>query len=345
MCLFGKKFVGVDVADSSIEVALLKDSFGKGKVVSLGRAELEAGIVEKGRIKDSEKLALAVKEALTKAKPKAIKMNEIYFGLPESQTFIHHFYLSTDDKNQRQVLIEKELAENIPIESKNLVYSYRILGETKEKVEILAVASKKEVITEWTQFFRNLKLEVKNFDIEILATFRDLFISSPAKPVVVLDIGATSTFVGIFDESGLHYEYVINTAGNDFTRAIAEAEEIDFPKAEIEKVRFGLKGRDKKVVGVLEKELNKIIEEVKQSIANYKTETGKEILEVVLVGGSSMLVGLVEYFSKALGLAVQIGKAKSIGEKIPLFHIEAIGLALRGIEKKWDKTDPDIPKF
>lgn len=345
MCLFGKKYIGLDVADGSVEVAMLKDGFSKGKVVSLGRVELEVGIVEKGRIKNSEKLALAIKELMSKAKPRAIKAKEIYFGLPESQTFVHHFYLPTQNKKDRQSFIDNELSENIPIERKNLVYSSRILSETKEKMEILVVAARREVILEWSQFFKGIKMEIKNFDTEILATYRGLFVDFPKKPTMVVDIGAATTFVGIFAEQGLCYEYVINIAGNNFTQAVAVSADMDFAKAEVEKIKVGLKGRTKKNTVALETELSKIAEEIKQSIGEYKTETSKDISGIVLVGGSSMLPGLSEYFSAALGLPVQIGKAKAVNEKTPLFYIEAIGLALRGIEKKWDRTDPNIPRI
>lgn len=347
MCIFWKNFIGLDIADNSIEVALVKNTFGKAKVLSLGRVELEEGTVERGRIKDSTKLALAVKKVMAEAKPKVINSREVYFGLPESQTFVHHFYLPAENKKERQSFIDKELSENIPIEFSNLVYSYRILGETKEKLEVLIVASRKNVITEWFNFFKSLKLEVVNFDIEILATFRSLFVNLPKEPVMLLDIGSTTTFVGIFDEFGLHYEYIINLAGNDFTKAVAKGSggKLDFVKAETEKIKLGLKSRNKKVVEALEFEFEKILEEIKQSIIDYKTETGKEVAEMVLVGGSSSLIGLPEYFSKVLNLPVKVGKAKLVDEEIPLFYIEAIGLALRGIENHWDGTDPNIPKI
>ncbi len=345
MCFFGKKSVGLDIADGSIEVVLVKSVLGRGKIESLGRVELGSGIVEKGRIKDPVKLTVAIKEVMAKATPKAIKAKEIYFGLPESQTFVHHFYLPVQNKKNKQNFIAKELSENIPIEQKSLVYSYRILSETKEKLEILIVASHKEVVSEWLQFFRSIKLEVKSFDLEILATFRNLFVNLPKEPVIVLDIGSSTTFVGIFDEFGLHYEYVINIAGNDFTKAVAEGLDLDIVKAETEKIKTGLKSKNKKVVGALETELNKIIEEIKLSLVDYKNESGKAVAEMVLVGGSSLLLGLPEYFSKALSLQVQVGKARLMSEKIPLFFIEAIGLALRGAEKNWGRTDPEIPKI
>ncbi|KKQ27665.1 MAG: Type IV pilus assembly protein PilM [Candidatus Magasanikbacteria bacterium GW2011_GWC2_37_14] len=342
MCLISKKYLGLDIADSSIEVALVGQSWGRTKLISVGRVELEAGLVKNGRIIDKEKLAISIKELFQTAKPKAIKNGELCFGLPESQTFLHHFYTTSKDNKEKQKTIEKELAENIPITGKDLAYSLRILNEDKEKTEILVAATRQEVINEWRNFFKSIKLNVVNFDIEILATFRNLFDHLQKEPVMLLDIGANTTHVGVFDEFGLHYEYVINKAGNDFSKIIAEVLEIDVVKAEIEKLKSGLKNRSKKVVEELENELNKIAKAIKESIESYNSGTDKKLAKVVLVGGSSLLIGLPEFFSKSLNIPVEIGKARLTKEKLPLYYVEAIGLALGKAEKHWSKTDPNF---
>ena len=340
MCLFCKKYIGLDIADNTIEVALVSQSWGQTKLLSLGRVELENGVVKNGKIVNKEKLALAVQEVFKIAKPKAIKKGELCFGLSESQTFLHHFYITAKDHKERQIAIEKELEENIPITGKDLVYSVKILNEDKEKTEILIAATSQVVLNEWREFFKSIKLDVANFDIEILATFRNLFDNLPKEPVMLLDMGANTTYVAIFDQFGLHYEYVINKAGDIFNKVIAEALDIDLKKAEEEKIKFGLKSKSKKVVNSLQAELDEIIKSIKESLENYKNETGAMVAKVVLVGGSSLLLGLPEYFSKSLGIPVEAGKARLTKEKLPLFYIEAIGLALGKAEKHWDRTDP-----
>ncbi|MFZ2190427.1 MAG: pilus assembly protein PilM [Candidatus Magasanikiibacteriota bacterium] len=342
MCLFGKKYIGLDIADNTIEVALVSQSFGQTKLLSLGRIQLENDIVKNGRIKDREKLATAVKELFKNTKPKAIKTGELCFGLCEGQTYLHHFYTTAKDHKERQRAIEKELEESIPIISQDRVYSFRILNEEKEKTEILIAATNQTVLNEWRDFFKSIKLNVANFDIEILATFRNLFDNLPKEPVMLLDMGANTTYVAIFDQFGLHYEYVINKAGDIFNKVIAEVLDIDLEKAEAEKIKYGLKHKSKKVVNNLQTELDEIVKSIKESLENYKNETGATVVKVVLVGGSSLLIGLSEYFSKALGILVEAGKARLTKEKLPLFYVEAIGLALGKAEKHWERTDPNF---
>jgi len=341
MC-FGKKAIGLDIADRSIEVALVKSSWGKYRVASLGRVVLEEGIVEGGRIKNQDKLIEAVTRVFKEAKSKAITGGEIVFGLPERQVYTHYFNLPIHNRKDREKLILEELINNLPISEKNITYSYRIKKESKDGVEVLAVAAAKEVVSEWTQFFKKIKLSVNTFDVEVLAIARDLFDQTPAQPVLVVDIGSRTSLLAIFDADGLCYEQVVARAGDAITTAIATATEIDNNKAEVEKIKSGLKSRNKDIVSTIQKELDVISAEIKDTVAYFEKNTGKKISSAVFVGGTSQLIGLIEYFSDQLKLPVSIGVSQLNKQKSPLEYIEAIGLALRALDSSWRTKDPEI---
>ena len=344
MCnLFGKQAVGVDIADRSIEVAEIKGRGAILKVVSLGRVELESGIVENGRLKDTDRLGATLLTLFKNAKPKSIRAKRIVFALPESQVFLDNFVLHKDKERKLPEQIKEELLHNIPLEAGELSYSYRILKEEKNSVEVLAAAASKTVIQEWLEFFRKNKLEVEILDVEILASFRDLCRNLPKDPVVVLDLGAHTSYLAVFDYQGLHHEYTIHIAGEDFNAAIVQATGWKEEKAEEEKVKAGLKSKNKKVVEALRERLALIIEAIKQTLTLYHQQGGLQVSKLFLVGGSSQLIGLSEYFAKELTLEVQLGEAKSVDRQVPLEFIEAIGLARRILEKTWEHTDPSLP--
>ena len=342
MCFFGKKFVGLDIADTSIEVALVGKPWGQTKVLSVGRLELENGIVKNGKIVDKEKLGLAIKQVMNEAAPRPIKSKDICFGLSEGQTFLHNIYINAVDRKEKQRIIDEEIAENIPLNKGDLAYSFRVLNESKEKTELLIVATRQTVLNEWKDFFKSINLDVVSFDIEILATFRNLFDNLSKEPVMLLDIGANTTYVAIFDEFGLRYEYIVNIAGNDFSETFADVLGLTFQEAEVEKIKSGLRSSNSKVLEILQGQLDKILFSIDTSILNFKDKTNKEVKKVFLVGGSSLLIGLPEYFSKSLGISAEVGNSRLTKEELPLVYIEAIGLAMRKIEKRWDKTDPNF---
>jgi len=294
--IFSKKSVGLDIADHTIEAVELIKKGAKVEISSLGRVLLEPGIIERGRIKDEKKLLEAVKRSLANAKPKPIVKKEIIFGLPESQVYTHIFELKPHNKKERQALILEQAYKNIPLKKEDLLFSYKVLKETKENIEILLVATSREVVLEWQQFFQKLGLEVEVFDIESLATFRGLFSKPSKEPVCVVDIGAASTNIAIFDRKGLRYSRSINIAGNVFTQEIAKAMKIDSEKAEKQKIKIGLTNKNNQIFPILIKALEPLSREIKTLLNYLQEKTGEKVKEIILVGGSSKLKGINDYF-------------------------------------------------
>lgn len=351
--ILSKKSVGLDIADHTIEVVELVKTGSTIKVSSLGRFELDAGIVERGRIKDEKKLAAAVKQVFAQAKPQPIITKEVVFSLPENQVYTHVFKLDTHTKEDRDVLVLKEIQGSIPVKKERLFFSYKALHEEpvqgkKSKAEILVVAAEKDAVLEWQKFFKSLDIEVKVFDIEVLATFRGLAdVRGRLANIVLVDIGAATTNIAIFDNKGLRYSYSINIAGDKLTEGIEDSLKVEKDEAERQKMVLGLSNKDEQIFFALIRSLQLISEEIKTALRYIKEKNGYDIQEMVLVGGTSQLSGILDYFSTNLDLRVRVGRPAIIDEKVEnvqnsLFYIEAIGLALRGIDKRLDQKDPGI---
>lgn len=356
---FQKKSIGLDIADHSLEVVELIKTGRKIKVFSLSRLKLEPGIIEKGRIKNQEKLIKAVKEAFSKAQPHRIIAKKLIFSLPESQIYTHVFDIIFKGRNitpnftvtERKNLIWQEARKNIPLNQEDLLFTDKILKVTvldqqRIRMENLLIVASRTVALEWREFFQALKIEVEFFDIETLAILRGLFIKPPKEPVCVIDMGAVTTNVAIFDRGDLRYSYSIKTAGDVLNRKIVETLKVKPEEAEELKIKYGLAGKKPDLAAILKKTLEPVLKEIKESFDHFENKTKLKINEVILVGGTAQLKGLVDYFAQEIGLSVKIGQPTIfINEKNsvnPLFYIEAIGLALRGLIKKWDKSHPVI---
>ena len=340
--LFTKRSVGIDIADHTIEVVeILKDREGV-KPWSKGRVLLDRGIVENGRVKNKEKLAEALKKCLQAAKPHPIITRKAVFGLPERQVYIHSFYITEHEESDRESIILKEAQENIPLKKDDLLYAYKSFPLANGKTEVLLVGTSREVATEWFDFFGGLGIEANIFDIESLAVFRGLFPERPKKPVCVIDVGTNTTHIAIFDKNGLWYAYSDNIAGDSFTKEIAKALGKNEKEAEKLKREIGLSQPGERIFFALTKILFPMVEDIRATLDYFKKETGEGVREAVLVGGSSELKGLSDYVETNLGIPVRIGKSALFKSDIPLVYVEASGLALRGVEPKWDETDPAI---
>lgn len=331
------------MADRTIEAAEVLNDSGKIEVLSLGRVEIDFGIVKRGKILNKEKLRQAFEKLFATAKPRPIKDKKIIFSLPENQVYIHTFYLKSHDKESRDNLVLKEAKTTIPLEGNDLIFSYRVLKEDLNGVEILLVATDKKIVLDWMSFFDEMGIEVELFDIEDLATFRDIFLNDPEKPVCVVDIGEFTSNINIFDKEGLRYSYAANLAGDYFTKKVAEKLDIEKDEAEAVKIKEGLISKNQAFFNALESAVGSLVKEVDNSIKYFEAKEGRAVPEVILLGSSSKMKGLRSYFQNSTGRSVRRGEAHSLFKnKVPLEYMGAVGCALRGVNSKWEEKDPGI---
>lgn len=376
MVIFSKKSIGLDIADHTIEAAELVQDQNGIRVANLNKAYLEPCVIINGRIKDAGKLKAAVEQALSGMDPAALK-KKMAFGLPESQVYIHNFELDSGNVQINEEAVIAELQNSIPIEKGKMLFDHKLVdvkaektpegkAEKNKKFRILSVAINKDIVEEWQSFFEQLGIKLNSFDIESLAIRRGL-VFDYSEPVCIVDIGATTTNLIIYNKSGLYYSYSFDCAGDNFSKALSEALSISLEEAEKKKSEIGLlAGPEDKVFQVLMNELQKILREINSAFEYYKERTGEVIGRIVLVGGSSRMKGLVEQFG---GLLTELNKKyqqasfqpageQGTGERkniiavlgTPIIsdppqtneYIEAIGLALRGLEPQKYRKDPCI---
>lgn len=343
MSLFNKKSIGVNIADRTIEVAEIATDGKKIKVLNLGRVHLEPEVIVNGRIKDKEKLKKYFQELFSKSKPEAIKTKEIIFGLPENQSYIHIFKLKSANKDSRDNLVLNEARTIIPINSENLIFSYRTLFEDKDSAEILLVATDIEYVMKWKMFCEEMGIKINNFDIGNFASFRNLFAKDPKDPVCVVNVGEFITNIDIFDAVGLRYSYTTNIAGNYFTTELAKGLEISEEEAENMKTKFGLTVSNKKAFEILQKSVEVLMQDIKDSIVYFEENSVQKIKEIIFLGGSSKMKGIVSFCKTSIGLKATRGEiSNQFQGKVLVEYMGAVGLALRGLDKKWDKRDPVI---
>ncbi len=355
-----KKSVGLDIADHSIEVVGLEGRGRELRVVSAGRGELPPGVVERGRIKQPEQLLEALQKVFQNAKPFPVipRQVQVIFGLPECQTYIHIFELSHKRaqfealaQTARDELIFQGAQRIIPLEKDDILFSYRIIQEGREKPEVLLVGASKGIVGEWQRLFQKAKINLQAIEIESLAIFHGLFSDFPKEPVCVVDMGAATSTMMIFDENGLRYSYSVNTAGDSFTNEIATTLDIPVEQAETLKRTVGLSDPNHRIFPILTKTLLPIVQELQSSLKYFQETKGGAVKEIVLVGGSSRIGKVDEYFATNLGIPVNIGKPpadlrEAFGGSTdqPYLYIEALGLALRGAGHVWFADDPVLYK-
>src|SRR3989339_519604 len=347
MLNINKRSFGLDISDYSIEAVVLEETASGIGVSASGGITLDPGTVERGRIKDGEKLKTALAAVLASVGLNPSEPREWVFGLPESLVFTHVFAIENFNEHEVDKVIAQEIENTVPFRKSDLTYSYKTFADTSagNKTMAFIAAAPKAEVSEWRAFFETAGVRVKIFDIESLAVFRGMFDKHPDLPVCLVDIGAVTSLVSIFTPLGLTYSYIINAAGKNISYQLASGLDIGFTEAEKLKIEYGLSagGDHPAAAGIIGNILDKIFKEIKNNIDYFNNEYGfPPVKEIIVTGGTSRLSGFSEYIKTLdLGVDIRVGRPrmKTAGSDI----IEAIGLAARALKGYWDKTDPSIP--
>ncbi len=337
---------GLDISDASIEVLQFKRKPSKIKLVAYGRNRLEQGIVKNGAIYQKEKLVENIVKLLENTSPRPIVTKQVIISLPESKVFTHIFQLPKSlSIEQTKDTLKYEAREVIPFNLDEVYWDFQIVSEEENKKGVFFAASPKKIVEEFKKALQMANLIPLAFDMESLALQRSLIKNhGQQEEMLIADIGSQATILSIFDKNGLYSTMNIPIAGNNFTKAISSSLKIPLEKAEELKLDSNFSEEQKEqILFTIKPLLDSIILEIKKSIEYYKNQKQNKINKILLSGGSSLVLGLPEYFSQKLNLKIEVADPwagidinslfkKSIGIK-PILFSTVCGLALRGIEK------------
>ncbi|MFQ6083747.1 MAG: type IV pilus assembly protein PilM [Candidatus Aminicenantia bacterium] len=353
---FKKIPLAIDISDFSIELLQPKKKLGKMHLQTYGRIKLEPGVVENGKILNKEKLKEKIKELLQNIKLEKLKTIGVIFSLPESRTFLHIFELPADISGKDLVsAVESQALKTIPLDLAEIYFDFQPVSRRKNIQEILYVAAPKEIVNEYLEVLKGAGLEPLVLDAESLSLARAFKYEAVLEGgMLIIDIGARTTILTIFDQDSVRLSSIISLAGNYFTKIIAQNLNISFKEAENLKRTCGLDEEKKegRIMFILQNALDDILNKTKKLISFYEQKKGRKIKKIILGGGSSLMPKISSYFSSNLGIETKLGDPSLICPDLNKIKIESAspetadspklhpvlfsnvtGLALRALEK------------
>ena len=353
-----RKIFGLDISDHSIEALIFKKPFfGKIKASSYARSLLKGDIVNNGTIKKPKKLEESIIKLLSSAQPKPIKTPYCVMSLPESQVFMSVFKLPAGLRHDEiKKTIPYKAEEAIPFDSSEVYFDFKVIKKHGSSQEVFYVAVPAKIVDSYVEVLKNVGLKPVAFDLESISLARALLKTDKKSPgKMIIDIGARTSNLAIFDSNGIRQSLIVRSAGNRFTKAIAKSLGISEKSAEEKKVKDGLdeKKQKPKALKSLKSELNKIISEAKKFIEYYQLENQIQVDEVILAGGSAMIPKIDKYFFESLKIKSSICDpffkiSADNQEKLKKYGVmfsNVSGLALRGILRNPKASDINLLPF
>jgi type IV pilus assembly protein PilM len=358
--------VGIDIGSSSIKVIQLRKEKEQAVLETYG--ELAAGpyadrpIGQAVRLPE-EKIISMLKDLFKEA---GVNAKKGVVSIPLKSSFLTTIKMPRVAGKEMNEMIKFEARKYIPVSPDEVELDWWVLPDSSKRrekddedeeeekpptieetskikniSEILLVAIHKDTVQKYKDIISKAGLKTSLFEIEAFSVLRSSIVRQVA-PVMIIDLGASSTKISVVDYGILKMTpHTIDKGAQGLTNAVARSLGVSFERAEEMKYQIGLSSRPehKELVSVMEPILNFIFAEARQIMLNYRRKTSESVGRVILTGGGALLKNIVDTAVQGLGVEVSLADPFARAQYPPFLQevlkeigptfSTAVGLALR----------------
>lgn len=299
--------VGIDIGSKTLKVVELSGSPGKYQLRGAGAVGYQGVNIDTNTTEQDLGIVATTLKKLFK--DVRIHSRNVNLALPEAQVFtrVLKFPLLTDDEISNAVRYEVE--DYIPIPVDEAVVEHQVIERVDKgnppKVLVLLTATTRALVEKYVQMVGMAGLNVESIETSLIAAVRS--VAPPDRTSVIAEVGARATEIAVAKNGIMYFTRSIPTAGDAFTRAIAQSFNIPAPQAEQYKQTYGfdeqqLEGRVRMAMHPV---LSIITEEIKKTIHYYQAEThGETPNSLILAGASASVPSMLQVMSEAINTEV-----------------------------------------
>jgi len=319
--------IGLDIGTASIKlVELIPTGSDKWKLLTAAStATAGQAMSEKANLASvAQTIAKIVREA-------GAKSRRVVASLPDDKVSTHLLEIPLLPDSEIGQALQWQVEQYLPMPLDQAVWSYQVVKKDQMagQMEVLLMAATKTLVEAYRQVLETAGLEPIAFETELVATARATVVASSPLTAIV-DIGASTTDVGLVRGGQLLFSQTLPTAGEAFTRSIETALGLDKTQAESYKNTYGFSTNQLqgKLLAAMRPVLGVISTEIRKTIDFYTSKhPGETVKTVTLAGGVAALPDVVTALSAGLGMEVVVGN--------PLARItldQAQAAAIKGYE-------------
>lgn len=354
----GKLLLGLDIGSSGAKVCLMREVRGQYEVRTVCSASFPADTIVDGSILNASAATKVIKSLLSRNN---IKQKKCAIAIAGYSVIVKRLRLSNMSDEDLDASLEWEVKQHIPYDISEVIYDKRVLQRNPEQgsMDILLVASKKEMVSEYIQVARNAGLEVCAVDVASFALQRMLAVSNPRLMhgcVGVVDVGASVLSMSIMSDGVAVFTRDITLGGNQITQEIQKTQSVT--RDEAEAFKTGNIGSDSLIPADVNETIRQVSEtianEIKRSISFFYDTSGKDHLDkLILCGGALKNETTYAVIRDTLDVPVELADPFSglrFNEKLysketlsdrALESAVSLGLALRRLDDDGINLDPN----
>lgn len=307
-----KPLFGLDIGSSTIKVMQLEHHHKGGhKAIGYGVGEYDSRSVKDSVIVDFESIAGSINQLFENNIVGKINTSRVAICIPSAKTYTKTLVIpSISDKDLDQA-VRLEVEQYIPVPIDDLYLDYSIIRKSKKEIELLAVATPKKIVDSYMELTRVLGLDTVAVDTSITAAARlfelqDIYQDIPS---ILIDFGSASADITVHDKTVL-VTGTIPCGGDVFTDLIAKELGVSQKEAYVIKTKYGLNKSKKQdqIIKALQPNMDQLVKEVRRVLRyhNERSVTGKQIGQIVTMGGGANMPGLNDYLTSLTRLPARM---------------------------------------
>jgi type IV pilus assembly protein PilM len=309
--LFSKKkeIIGIDIGSSSVKLVQLKEQKGAYMLQNAGVLPLPPEAIVDNTLMDSSSIVEAVKNLI---KSLDIKAKEVASSVSGNSVIIRKIALPAMHPEELEDQIQWEAEQYIPFDINDVNIDFQLLapdGHDPSKMNVLLVASKKDIVNDYLAVFSEAGLKLVVVDVDSFAVqncFELNYDIDPEEVAALINIGASIMNLNIVKDGVSLFTRDVQMGGNLYTEEIQKQYGVSSEDAERMKITGECPDRDG-----LQDTVNRVNEtlalEMRRSLDFYNSTAGEgRITKVWLSGGGAKTAMLTDAVSQRLDIPVEI---------------------------------------
>lgn len=311
MILFSKKkeVVGIDIGSSSVKLVQLKEQKGSYQLLNVGIAPLPPEAIVDNTLMDSAAIVGGIKNLITSL---GIKVKDVACSISGNSVIIRKISLPAMPLDELEDQITWEAEQYIPFDINDVNMDFQILSPDNidpSKMNVLLVASKKDIINDYVSVFNESGLHLSVVDVDSFAVQNafEMNHDTGAEDVLALiNIGASVMNINVIKSGVTLFTRDVQMGGNLYTEEIQK--QLGLSSSEAESIKtFAHENKNTTLLEVLGKVNETITQEIRRSLDFYNsTANDDRITKIFVSGGGSKVFMLVESMSEKTGLPVEM---------------------------------------
>ena len=358
------KGIGVELTPDRVNVARLKKKGAGFQLLTLASADVPEGIFQEGQILDPGAMAEIIQSVMAESK---IKVKHAATAIPSGRDTVTRIIpvpAELDDRELREMVLNQEAGLYLPFPRDEADVDYQKLGffvdeDGIEKVQVLLVATRKEVTDAYMETFRQAGLLVDILEISSFSLIRtirqQLRQFTPQEAAAIVDIEFENTEISIVVDGVPQFSRTVPIGTYQVQNALSRA--MNLPPSRNTDLLQGMTvpvtpmdsmGAMPKVGGTnpgtaaMLRVLGELADELRRSIDFYHNQgENMEVAQLLLAGPGGSIGQLDEFFSQRLSLpASQVDPISALSLEVnqELASAQRVGLGVvlgLGLREAW----------